>query len=158
MLKVPQAMRAAGFTDEDSQSTAKQMNVRRAMAVAAMEKIPSDTLPVTVPSRSSPTATSSVSTLSMVMVVLPEGVEEINPNPPVLEQVRLTVSASIMVVRNKKKVKQWKSAAMKAATLMYHKEQQMKAGVDENCVKNCMSADKVEAVIKQRFEGTGPLG
>jgi hypothetical protein len=103
-LKVPQAMLVAGFTDEDSQSTAKQMNVRRAMAAAAMEKIPNDTLPVTVPSRSSPTATSSVSTLSMVMVVLPEGVEEINPNPPVLEQVRLTVGASIKVVRNKKKV------------------------------------------------------
>ncbi len=29
-LKIPQAMRAAGFTDEDSKSTAKQMQVRRA--------------------------------------------------------------------------------------------------------------------------------
>jgi len=29
-LKIPQAMRAAGFTDEDSKSAAKQMQVRRA--------------------------------------------------------------------------------------------------------------------------------
>jgi hypothetical protein len=29
-LKIPQAMRAAGFTDEDSRSAAKQMQVRRA--------------------------------------------------------------------------------------------------------------------------------
>ena len=29
-LKIPQAMHAAGFTDEDSKSAAKQMQVRRA--------------------------------------------------------------------------------------------------------------------------------
>jgi hypothetical protein len=29
-LKIPQAMRAAGFTDEDSKSAAKQMQSRRA--------------------------------------------------------------------------------------------------------------------------------
>jgi hypothetical protein len=29
-LKIPQAMRTAGFTDEDSKSAAKQMQVRRA--------------------------------------------------------------------------------------------------------------------------------
>jgi hypothetical protein len=36
-LKVPQAMRAAGFTDEDSKSAAKQMQVRRAWD--AMQKL-----------------------------------------------------------------------------------------------------------------------
>ena len=68
------------------------------------------------------------------------------------------VGASIKVVRNKKKTEQWKSKALKAATLMYHtKQQQKKEAVDgaENCV-NRMSADKVEAAIKKRFSGTGP--
>ena len=36
-LKFPQAMRAAGFTDEDSKSTAKQMQVR--WAWDAMQKL-----------------------------------------------------------------------------------------------------------------------
>ncbi len=31
-LKVPQAMRAAGFSDEDTSNVAKQMHVRRALA------------------------------------------------------------------------------------------------------------------------------
>ena len=36
-LKIPQAMRAAGFTDVDSKSAAKQMQVRRAWD--AMQKL-----------------------------------------------------------------------------------------------------------------------
>jgi hypothetical protein len=36
-LKIPQAMRAAGFTDDDSKSAAKQMQVRRAWD--AMQKL-----------------------------------------------------------------------------------------------------------------------
>jgi hypothetical protein len=44
--------------------------------------------------------------------------------PRALEKVRLTVGASIKVVRNKKKTEQWKSKAPKAATLMYHTKQQ----------------------------------
>jgi len=58
-----------------------------------------------------------------VLPVLPKGVEDIVPAPPVLEKVRLTVGASIKVVRNKKKTEQWKSKALKAATLIYHTEQ-----------------------------------
>ena len=38
-LKIPQAMRAAGFTDEDSKSAARQMQVRRARD--AMQKLTS---------------------------------------------------------------------------------------------------------------------
>ena len=92
-----------------------------------------------------------------MLPVLPEGVEDIVPAPPVLEKVRLTVGASIKVVGNKKKTEQWKSKALKAATLMYHTEQQKKEAVDgaENCV-NRMSADEVGAAIKKRFSGTGP--
>jgi len=91
-----------------------------------------------------------------VLPVLPEGVEDIVPAPPVLEKVRLTVGASIKVVRNKKKTEQWKSKALKAATLMYHTEQQKKAVDGENYV-NRMSADKVEAANMKRFSGTaGP--
>ena len=171
-LKIPQAMRAAGFTDEDSKSAAKQMQVRRARDAMQKSTRMNETLAintVTVLSRWSPAADSSVSTLTRppsfpaggaaVLPVLPEGVEDIVPAPPVLEKVRLTVGASFKVVRNKKKTEQWKSKALKAATLMYHTEQQQKKeAVDgaENCV-NCMSADKVEAAIKKRFSGTaGP--
>jgi hypothetical protein len=50
-LKIPQAMRAAGFTDEDSKSTARQMQVRRARD--AMQKLtPTNVVTVTVSSRS----------------------------------------------------------------------------------------------------------
>jgi len=147
------------------------MQVHRAWD--AMQKLTwtNDTLAintVTVPSRCSPAADSSVSTLTSpsvpagggaaVLPVLPKGVEDIVPAPPVLEKVRLTFGASIKVVRNKKKTEQWKSKALKAATLMYHtKQQQKKEAVDgaENCV-NRMSADEVEAAIKKRFLGTGP--
>ena len=167
-LKIPQAMRAAGFTDEDSKSAAKQMQVRRAWDAMQKSTRTNDTLAintVTVPSRCSPAADSPVSTLTSpsvpaggaaVLSVLPEGVEDIVPAPPVLEKVRLTVGASIKVVRNKKKTEQWKSKALKAATLMYHTERQKKAVDGKNCV-NRMSADEVEAAIKKRFSGTaGP--
>jgi hypothetical protein len=53
-LKIPQAMRAAGFTDEDSKSAAKQMQVRRARDAMQKSTRTNDTLAintVTVPSR-----------------------------------------------------------------------------------------------------------
>ena len=66
-LKIQQAMRAAGFTDVDSKSAAKQMQVSRARD--AMQKLTRtiETLAintVTVLSRCSPAADSSVSTLT----------------------------------------------------------------------------------------------
>ena len=91
-----------------------------------------------------------------MLPVLPEGVKNIVPAPPVLEKVCLTVGASIKVVQNKQKAEQWKNKVLKAATLMYHMEQQKKAVDGENCV-NRMSADEVEAAINKRFSGTaGP--
>ena len=112
------------------------MQVRRARD--AMQKLtPSNIVTVTVSSRSSPAAgNSSVSTLTAASSPFPaaggggadvlpvlredEGVNDTVPAaPPALEKVRLTVGASIKVVRNKKKTEQWKSNALKAATLMY---------------------------------------
>jgi hypothetical protein len=87
-----------------------------------------------------------------VLPVLCEGVNVNVPARLVLEKVRLTVGASIKVVRNKKKTEQWKSNALKAATLMYHTEQQKEEAVENRR----MSADEVEAAIKNRFSGTGP--
>ena len=167
-LKIPQAMHAASFTEVDSKSAAKQMQVRRARNAMQKSTQTNKTLAintVTVPSRCSPAAASSVSTLTppsvpaggaAVLPVLPEGVEDIVPAPLVLKKVRLTVGASIKVVRNKKKTEHWKSKALKAATPMYHTEQQKKAVDGENCM-NRMSADEVEAAINKRFSGTaGP--
>jgi hypothetical protein len=48
-LKIPQAMRAAGFTDEDSRSAAKQMQVRRARDALRMS---TPTNPMTVAAHS----------------------------------------------------------------------------------------------------------
>jgi hypothetical protein len=117
-LKIPQAMRAAGFMDKDSKSAAKQMQVRRARD-AMRKSTPTKAMTVTVVlSRCLPAASdSSVSTLTTaspsvvsplagggaaVLPVLYEGVKDNVPAPPVLEKVRLTVGASIKVVRNKK--------------------------------------------------------
>jgi len=142
-LKIPQAMRVAGFMDEDSKSAPKQMQVLRARDAMQKSTRTNGTLAintVTVPSRCLPAADLSVSTLTSpsvpagggaaVLPVLPKGVEDIVPAPPVLKQIRLTVGASIKVVQNKKKTEQWKSKALKAATLMYHTEQQKKEAVD----------------------------
>ena len=129
-LKIPQAMRAAGFTDEDSKSAARQMQVRRARD-AMQKSTPTNVMTVTVSSHSSPAAgDSSVSTLTAASPSVPaaggggadvlpvlrvdEGVDDTVPAaPPALEKVRLTVGASIKVVRNKKKTEQWKSKALK---------------------------------------------
>jgi hypothetical protein len=43
-LKVPQAMQAAGFSDEDAQDAAKQMHVRRAILRA--QQLQKEALPV----------------------------------------------------------------------------------------------------------------
>ena len=123
-LKIPQVMRTAGFTDEDSKSAAKQMQVLRTRDATQKSTWTNKTLAIntiTVPSRCSPAADSSVSTLTLppvpaggaaVLPVLPEGVEDIVPAPPVIEKVRLMVVTSIKVVRNKKKTEQWKSKAL----------------------------------------------
>jgi hypothetical protein len=93
-LKIPQAMRTAGFTDVDSKSAAKQMQVHWARDAMQKSTRTNETLAintVTVLSRCSPAADSSVSTLkrppsfpaggAAVLPVLPEGVEDIVPAP-----------------------------------------------------------------------------
>jgi len=110
-LKIPQAMRVAGFSDVDSKSAAKQMQVHRARDAMQKSTRTNDTLAinaVTVPSRCSLAANLSVSTLTSpsvpagggaaVLPVLPEGVEDIVPAPLVLVNVRLAVGASIKVI------------------------------------------------------------
>ena len=47
-LKIPQVMRAAGFTDEDSKSAAKQMQVRRAREAMQKSMRTNDTLAITL--------------------------------------------------------------------------------------------------------------
>jgi hypothetical protein len=74
--------------------------------------------------------------------------DEINPAPPKLKEVQLTVGAATKVAGNKKKINKWKSTTLKAVTKMYHAEQ--KKGEDG------LSADQVEQTIKKRFEETGP--
>ncbi len=75
-----------------------------------------------------------------MLPVLPKGVEDVVPSPLAFEKVCLTVGASIKFVRNKNKTEQWKSKALKAATLMYHTEQQKKEAVDgaENCMNRML--------------------
>ena len=66
-LKIPQAMRAAGFTDVDSKSAAKQMQVRRAWDAMQKSTRTNETLAINtviVLSRCSPAANWSVSTLT----------------------------------------------------------------------------------------------
>ncbi len=66
-LKIPQAMRAASFTDVDSKSTAKQMQVRRAWDAMQKSTRTNETLAINtviVLSRCSPAANWSVSTLT----------------------------------------------------------------------------------------------
>jgi hypothetical protein len=114
-LRIPQAMRAAGFSDEDASNVSKQMHVRRALERLKQQQ--TDALPVgctvSVPSRS-PTATingsSTTSSLSATLLS-----DEMIPSPPVLEEVRLTVGATTKAVRNKKKMNKWWSASVTAA-------------------------------------------
>ena len=78
-LKVLQVMRAACFTDEDSKSAAKQMQVRRARDAMQKSTWTNDTLAintVTVPSRCLPATDLSVSTLTSPSV--PAGGEVAN--------------------------------------------------------------------------------
>jgi len=80
-LRIPQAMRAAGFSDEDASNVAKQMHVRRALE--RLKQYPTDALPVgctvSVPS-CSPTATingsSTTSSLSATLLS-----DEMIPSP-----------------------------------------------------------------------------
>ncbi len=69
-LKIPQAMRAVSFMDEDSKSAARQMQVRQAQD--AMQKLmPTNAVTVTVSSRSSP-ATGDLSVYKL-RAALPSG-------------------------------------------------------------------------------------
>ena len=145
-LRIPQAMRAAGFSDEDASNVSKQMHVRRALERLKQQQ--TDALPVgctvSVPSRS-PTATingsSTTSSLSATLLS-----DEMIPSPPVLEEVRLTVGATTKAVRNKKKMNKWWSASLKVATKMYH----------NNGEPGGPSSEEIHQLMSKRFNGTAP--
>ncbi len=147
-LKVPQAMRAAGFLGEDTQDAAKQMHIRRAILRA--QQLQKEALPVrntvSVPS-GLPTTNSTISSLTSTTLVSVSRVielllkDEINRAPPKLEEVQLTVGAATKLAGNKKKIDKWMSTALKAATKMYHAEQ--KKGEDS------LSANQDEGTIER---------
>ena len=92
-LKVPQAMRAAGFSDEDESNVAKQMHVSWALARLTQQQ--TNALPVgrtvSVPSCSPTTTINSTSSLSATTAAhsfMEEFLsDEMIPSPPGLDEV-----------------------------------------------------------------------
>jgi len=146
VLKVPQAMRAANFTNEESSDPTMQMKVRRAFKAMKemVQKTESKIIGRSVSVLFLSPTTSTISSLTASDV--PSQVEH-QMTPPKLDEVRLTVTGATKTSTNKQKIDKWKSAALKAATLMYHNELQKENG---------MSAEQVEQVIRKRYSGTGP--
>ena len=64
-----------------------------------------------------------------------------------MDEVRLTVGGSMKSINNAKKTETVKSNALKAATKLFHAEQQKENG---------MSSKQVAAAIKKRYSGLGP--
>ncbi len=150
VLKVPQAMRAAKFTLEQSQNAALQQRVRRiwkeklnrqkeTTPVERVVLIRSTRSPLSgLTLVSTPTSSSEPSdtTASDEVIPLPE-----------LEMYRSTVTTAMKIAANKRVMKKYKDEALKAATKLYQDEQQKENG---------MSAMEVERRIKKRYSGEGP--
>lgn len=146
VLMVPQAMRAANFTDAQSRDPTLQQRVRR--MVASVKK---RALDAGVPQRECTTVDidPNPSPVSAMSSNNTESTTSMDPQPTLLqlEPVRLTVGGSIKSINNAKKVEAVKSKALKAATTLFHAEQQKENG---------MSAEQVAAAINKRYSDLGP--
>ena len=156
ILKVPQAMRAAEFTIEQSQNPTLQQRVRRIwkekLSRQKKNKIVEGDVLLIHPNRSpvsgmttrlvsTPTTLSSERSLSDTAAS-----DEVIPLPK-LQTFRSTVTTAMKKSMNKRAMKKYKDEALKAATKLYRDEQQKENG---------MSAKEVEKKIKIRYSGEGP--
>jgi hypothetical protein len=147
-LKVPQAMRAAGFSDGDSQNPTLQQRVRRIIKDKLENENMSQALGVVrIRPNPSPVSDFSSNTTTIGSLDASSATEESFPLPR-LNTVRSTASAAMKKAKNKRAMKKFSDTALKAATALYHDEQTKK--------ENGMSAKQVERMIKARFSGEGP--
>lgn len=146
-LKVPQAMRAAGFSDGDSQNPTLQQRVRRIIKDKLENENMSQALGVVrIRPNPSPVSDFSSNTTTIGSLDASSATEESFPLPR-LNTVRSTASAAMKKAKNKRAMKKFSDTALKAATALYHDEQKKENG---------MSAKQVERMIKARFSGEGP--
>ncbi len=146
-LKVPQAMRAAGFSDGDSQNPTLQQRVRRIIKDKLENENMSQALGVVrIRPNPSPVSDFSSNTTTVGSLDASSATEESFPLPR-LNTVRSTASAAMKKAKNKRAMKKFSDTALKAATALYHDEQKKENG---------MSAKQVERMIKARFSGEGP--
>ena len=146
-LKVPQAMRAAGFSDGDSQNPTLQQRVRRIIKDKLENENMSQALGV-VRIRPNPSPVSDFSSNTTTIGSLDASSATVESFPlPRLNTVRSTASAAMKKAKNKRAMKKFSDTALKAATALYHDEQKKENG---------MSAKQVERMIKARFSGEGP--
>lgn len=136
VLMVPQAMRAANFSDDESRNSALQLRVCCALNAMKLKspKVSIVGKSIVILSPSSATESTMCSLTSQ-------------PTPPKLDEVRLTVTTAIKTANYKRKVDKFKSAALKEATKLYHEEKQKDDG---------LSARQVEEVMHKRYSGVSP--
>ena len=154
ILKVPQAMRAAEFTIEQSQNPTLQQRVRRIWKEKLSRQkenkiVEGDVLihPNRSPVSGMTTLVSTPTTLSSERSPSDTAAsDEVIPLPK-LETFRSTITTAMKKAANTRAMKKYKDEALKAATKLYRDEQQKENG---------MSAMEVEKKNKIRYSGEGP--
>jgi hypothetical protein len=150
ILKVPQAMRATNFSNEESQNRMLQQRVCCIYKVKLQRKdttlahvgnngiilIEPSPVPMSAVTLSTPTVASSDTASVTESRLLTQ-----------LKPFQLTITIAMKIAKNKRALNKFGGNTLKAATKLYHKEQQKKNG---------MLAKEVEKKIKARFSGKGP--
>ena len=162
-LKVPQAMRAAKFSDAQSSNPALQMRVRRARAALApiehtligssielSSPIPTLSTLSSTPVNAAAASSSSATTTTTATSSATPAQESISV-PPSLDKYRLTSTTKMKQRNNNKKSDVYFSAAMKKAMRLYYNESKKPEGEKRR------SAHEIENVVKNNSMELGWL-
>ena len=161
ILKVPQAMRAAEFTIEQSQNPTLQQRVRRIWKEKLSRQKETTMVEGEVLIRPNRSPVSGITTLVSTPTTLSSerspsdtaASDEVIPLPK-LETFRSTITTAMKKAANTRAMKKYKDEALKAATKLYRDEQQKENGMSAKEVeKKSKSATLVKAHAHVRLRG-----
>ena len=167
-MKVPQAMKLAGFSKMDCANKAKRMWIRRRLPGNAGSITPSLPSNVSIVSSSNQSTTSSItngaSTQASESPSLPTDSTTSSPGG-IIPKPRSTSTAKQLIRHAKMKAKKKYDKVFKKATLLYQAEKEKSTGLLASMVSDMMfekyyikiSKRKIQRYVKKNIVGVSPV-
>jgi hypothetical protein len=166
-LNVPQAMRAAGFTNEEAKNRTLQMRVRRHREVTSVPSSVDTSLAPLNPVIMSPltVATEDPSTTTATSNTSITSSSSLNQMAGTTKRIRLTAKQSQQHKVNKKRENDLIKQALKKATIILAAERKKKLGIGARKIALVVNSEfntnlswrTVSRYVQSGLEGTSPL-